>query len=1124
MLSCWGRAYDWGGTNSQAFPAQITSQGRDLLSRPIKLSGTINSNAVSLDSANITWPGATSPSCVDFTATGSLGGTNGITVTVSNAMEYDGFLWMTIKVGGGQGGKTLSKLKLEIPFKAGECTLMAQQQALVSGKVKSFTRGMIGNPALWFGTEKAGIQWCPGDVIDWSRHVNNPNVLTFVTNATENVLTLTLVDQPVTMDKQLTYTMSFQAWPIKPWKADVRAVEMSLNGIGTFGDRKGWVYFWQQWNAGDHIAPRMGYQYPGPYTHADIDAFITQNKKPLIFWNQPVLWRADPVLKVFGNWGEYDANAVAGDPGSNSYVSADYNDPALRDYQVWMNYNLLTNNYIASNIAGFYNDNCNPVWTDDGVYLAIGRREVQKRVYNTIRENCPELLIANHQSFPGLWQASFADWVMSGEQYVENAARKSEQNYYHVLTLDGMRAEFLGYNYGVPRAFFPEPCGQTNVAASEHLVGMLWIHDIFPWNANMCPAPITQSGRAKDAFGWDADTTFHGYWDNAGLLTQNPANQDPIVTSVFKRNGRVLFVTMNNSDTNATVTITPNWTALGMTKPGVLMDVYKDQATPREIVDVPVVGESATFVVPRRNFRALMAAACPPPTVTATPVQNTVLPEGNVNFHGVINEGGTTLTNIAWNCGGPIGLLDNSLLLMYNLDGNKTIGEADATVKDSFNSQSYGTMLGNVGYLDSGRYGKALSFDGSNGRVHIKCTEALKYRGTSRTIACWARAHATEMTGGAIYSKPWNGNNEYNYSLTYRSDGRLQVGLGGGDGITPIINNTAMSKDVWHYIVVTLDGVSKAVKIYLDGQLSGQGTHSISSWTPNTDGNHDLTLGTLYPYSDPAWSGHSGFSFDGDIDEVRIFERVMSDGEIAQQYMCNLRRSTPTQFVFDGTLPLAQGQYNWALSAGAPRSPTVAQTQTLTIAPPDALVAHWKLDETNGVVAADASGYTNKATANSMAWVAGKINNAALLKAASSQRLAVADSPSFNYVKGVTVSTWLKLNALPGTGGGGIWSDINAYSKNGTIISVGPDGKIGFRVGDTNSFNALACPTSFQTGQWYHVACTYDNSAMKIFVNGGLTTNTSCSRVITDNTRTKLIGQMGWGPYSGWVFGRSTGV
>ena len=103
-----------------------------------------------------------------------------------------------------------------------------------------------------------------------------------------------------------------------------------------------------------------------------------------------------------------------------------------------------------------------------------------------------------------------------------------------------------------------------------------------------------------------------------------------MVVAVFKRPGKVMFAVMNNSDQDTQVILTPNWAACGVAEPAQVTDAYTatnlptapldlalmgsvggihflEPQQPLETVTFPVEGGQIRCMVPKRNFRALVA-------------------------------------------------------------------------------------------------------------------------------------------------------------------------------------------------------------------------------------------------------------------------------------------------------------------------------------------------------------------------------------------------------------------------------------------------------------------------------------------------------------------------------------
>jgi hypothetical protein len=94
--------------------------------------------------------------------------------------------------------------------------------------------------------------------------------------------------------------------------------------------------------------------------------------------------------------------------------------------------------------------------------------------------------------------------------------------------------------------------------------------------------------------------------------------------------------------------------------------------------------------------------------------------------------------------------------------------------------------------------------------------------------------------------------------------------------------STSVTAGQWHHVALTLNGggtvTADALKGYLDGQLFGSGTGS-QLWSRSGDigigGNNDSTV-----FADEVTSTASSL-FTGMLDDVRIYNRTLTDEEIA---------------------------------------------------------------------------------------------------------------------------------------------------------------------------------------------------------------------------------------------------
>ncbi len=182
----------------------------------------------------------------------------------------------------------------------------------------------------------------------------------------------------------------------------------------------------------------------------------------------------------------------------------------------------------------------------------------------------------------------------------------------------------------------------------------------------------------------------------------------------------------------------------------------------------------------------------------------------------------------------------------------------------------------------AGKINSALSFNDSNSYVSVSDTSTLEYVGGNMTLAAWINVNSTETTGGWIFSKPWNGGGQYNYTVTLNSNNTLSFGIV-GSGSYSISTTAVIPSNSWHYIAATVNS-SGQMSIYIDGNLSASGTDGIVGWTPSSgNGSIPLSIGTLYPYGTGSWT-HSNFTFGGLIDDARIYNRALSVTEIKAIY------------------------------------------------------------------------------------------------------------------------------------------------------------------------------------------------------------------------------------------------
>ena len=173
-----------------------------------------------------------------------------------------------------------------------------------------------------------------------------------------------------------------------------------------------------------------------------------------------------------------------------------------------------------------------------------------------------------------------------------------------------------------------------------------------------------------------------------------------------------------------------------------------------------------------------------------------------------------------------------------------------------------GTLVGGAAWTTAGRFGKALSFDGVDDSVTVPHSSALNL-GSGLTVEAWVKPSALdswrsvvqkERTGAAAYGL------FANTDLAHPAARVFTTNSIEAPAASPLLTTT------WTHLAMTWDGAT--LKLFVDGaEVSAQPAPA-----PLVTSSGVLRIGG---------NGVGGEWFSGLIDEVRIFSRPLSAGEIA---------------------------------------------------------------------------------------------------------------------------------------------------------------------------------------------------------------------------------------------------
>lgn len=191
----------------------------------------------------------------------------------------------------------------------------------------------------------------------------------------------------------------------------------------------------------------------------------------------------------------------------------------------------------------------------------------------------------------------------------------------------------------------------------------------------------------------------------------------------------------------------------------------------------------------------------------------------------------------------------------------------DSNLVDAVSGQT-GVMSGGTFVADRfGTAGKALQFNGTSDYAIIPRPNWMDW-----TMAYWVKTTATGSAGAQWWSGEGLVDGEVGGVVDDFGTSLLgnNVAFGVGNPDTTITSTTAINDGAWHHVAATRSASTGLMQLYVDGVQQASVTGPLGPKTSPPD----LRLGSIQ-------TGASGGYFAGVLDDVQIFDRVLSAAEIS---------------------------------------------------------------------------------------------------------------------------------------------------------------------------------------------------------------------------------------------------
>lgn len=389
------------------------------------------------------------------------------------------------------------------------------------------------------------------------------------------------------------------------------------------------------------------------------------------------------------------------------------------------------------------------------------------------------------------------------------------------------------------------------------------------------------------------------------------------------------------------------------------------------------------------------------------------------------------------------------------------------------------------------------------------------------TIACWVKSNSADTWGGFIGNVQDNGSTENGWVLgSLSTNFSFALRSAGGTALTYLTDPSTFTLGQWYQVVGTYDGTK--ISLYVNGVLKASSTAQSGNIVyPSTGW---FTIGR-YKDSD------ENYPHDGSLDNVQLWERTLSSQEVFDlfnssttvpvplaEFVANASNiTTGSSVTFTNTSHDATS-YSWSFPGGTPSSSTAinpvvtysdagqydvtltangpggsnSQTKTkyITVTAssaslPSGTIVYYNLANNFN----DGSGNNYNATpSGTITYGArGTSTFADFDNNSYADIFTGAASVAVRPTTAITVMAWVKVDAADTWGGFVGCIQDNGSTENGWVLGTRSN-KFSFalRGANTSVLTYLTASTTFTTGQWYHVAGTYDGATLKLYINGTL--------------------------------------
>ncbi len=198
------------------------------------------------------------------------------------------------------------------------------------------------------------------------------------------------------------------------------------------------------------------------------------------------------------------------------------------------------------------------------------------------------------------------------------------------------------------------------------------------------------------------------------------------------------------------------------------------------------------------------------------------------------------------------------LVAAYSFNEGSGTSAADAS------GNGHSGAISGATWSTQGKFGNALAFDGVNDWVTVNATSLLNLT-TAMTLEAWVFPTTTSGVRDILIKEGTNADIYNLYARNWRGRPEANVLVGGANRVAEGTAAQAPAANVWTHVAGTYDGTT--LRLFING---------VQAASVNRSGPIATSTGPLRIGGNSLW----GEFFQGRIDEVRIYNRALTQAEI----------------------------------------------------------------------------------------------------------------------------------------------------------------------------------------------------------------------------------------------------